>query len=286
MTGHCVRLRLLLRQRHWQSHRTFCAEYNKAAKSIDPRLVGIAPSRAQLHRWLSGELKGLPYGDHCRILENMFPGWSARQLFEAIPEDDDESATFAGTALSSVVPTGSETPGQRDEQPLSEMRLVTSGTELARALFDVLHEAHEYLVAVGSRSQQPAYLQEIERVFEARPDLIHYRILIGPPHSQILKDHLLRLLELRGLRRGNGARKTLHIGIQEDLTHHYERFFVANEQSAVVMMPSANSHMNFDTGLIVRNLSYVQGLLQHGQALYGKDRLESVTAVDGLEVLE
>jgi hypothetical protein len=285
VTGHCARLRLLLHQRHWQSHRTFSAEYDKAARSIDPRLVGTAPSRAQLHRWLSGELKGLPYGDHCRILEKMFPGWSAQHLFEAVPEDDDESATFAGAALSSVIPIGSGTPGQRDE-PLSEMQLVTSGPELARALFDVLHDAHEYLVAVGSRSQQPAYLQEIERVLETRPDLIHYRILIGPPHSQILKDHLLHLVELRGMRRGNGIRKTLHIGIQNDLCHHYERFFVANEQSAVVMLPSANSHMNFDTGLIVRSLSYVQGLLQHGQALYGKDRLESVTVIDGLEVLE
>jgi hypothetical protein len=279
-----MRLRLLLRQRHWQSHKTFCAEYDKAARSIDPRLMGGAPSRAQLHRWLSGELKGLPYGDHCRILEKMFPGWLAEQLFEAVA-DDDESTTFAGAALSSPIATGPKTPDQRNEQ-LTEIRLVTSGTELARALFDVLHEAHEYLVAVGSRSQQPAYLQEIERVLESRPDLIHYRILIGQPHSQILKDHLLRLLELRRLSSGNGFRKTLHIGIQEDLTYHYERFFVANEQSAVVMLPSANSHMNFDTGLIVHNLSYVQGLLQHGQALYGKDRLESVTAIEGLKVLE
>jgi hypothetical protein len=276
---------LLLRQRHWQSHRTFCAEYDKAALSIDPRLVGIAPSRAQLHRWLSGQLKGLPYGDHCRILEKMFPGWSAQQLFEAVPQDDNESATFAGAALASIISIGSETPSRRDE-PLSEMQLVTSGTELASALFDVIHEAHEHLVAVGSRSQQPAYLQEIERVLEARPDLIHYRILIGPPHSQILKDHLLRLIELRSRYRGNGVRKALYIGIQNDLTHHYERFFLANEQSAVVMLPSANSHMNFDTGLIVRNLSYVQGLLQHGQALYGQHRLESVTAINGLEVLE
>ncbi len=77
-----VRLKFLLRDRHWQTYRTFCNEYDKAARSIDPKLVGTWPSRAQLHRWLAGELKGIPYPDHCRILEAMFPGWTAERLFE------------------------------------------------------------------------------------------------------------------------------------------------------------------------------------------------------------
>jgi len=83
-----VRLRVLLEQRHWRNHRTFCIEYEKAAVSIDPRLKGTAPSRAQLHRWLSGELQQLPYSDHCRVLERMFPEWSVKQLFEAVSEDE------------------------------------------------------------------------------------------------------------------------------------------------------------------------------------------------------
>lgn len=82
MTAHPVLLKLLLRQRHWQKHSTFCREFDKAAGSVDPELVGTWPSRAQLHRWCSGELKGLPYPDACRVLEKMFPGWSAEQLFE------------------------------------------------------------------------------------------------------------------------------------------------------------------------------------------------------------
>lgn len=88
MTNSPVRLKVLLQEKHWQTHRTFCAEYDKAAKIVDPRLVGGAPSRAQLHRWVSGELKGLPYSDHCRVLERMFPGWTARQLFEPVRPDD------------------------------------------------------------------------------------------------------------------------------------------------------------------------------------------------------
>src|SRR5690349_16408247 len=88
MTTLPVRLKVLLRERHWQTYRTFNAEYDKAAKQVDPSLVGAGPSRAQLHRWTSGDVKGLPYPDHCRVLEKMFPGWKAEQLFEGVEEDE------------------------------------------------------------------------------------------------------------------------------------------------------------------------------------------------------
>jgi hypothetical protein len=88
-------LRLLLRRRHWQPHRTFTAEYDKAAAGIDRRLVGHGPSRVQLHRWQSGQLTGLPYPDHCRVLEAMFPGWSVTELFT--PATEEEIARREGT---------------------------------------------------------------------------------------------------------------------------------------------------------------------------------------------
>ncbi|MGH3544763.1 MAG: hypothetical protein ACRDPW_02345 [Mycobacteriales bacterium] len=77
-----TRLGILIHQRHWQSHQTFSAEYDRAARAIDPKLKDMAPRRAQLHRWMSGGLQRLPYGDHCRVLEQMFPGWTAQQLFD------------------------------------------------------------------------------------------------------------------------------------------------------------------------------------------------------------
>jgi hypothetical protein len=83
VTGQPILLKLLLRERHWQNYATFCAEYAKAAQRIDPALTHGYPSRAQLHRWLTGSLRSLPYADHCRVLEEMFPGWTAEQLFQA-----------------------------------------------------------------------------------------------------------------------------------------------------------------------------------------------------------
>lgn len=74
-------LKVLLRQRHLQGHRAFCREYDKTAKRIDPHLVGKHPGKAQYYKWLSGGLLGLPYADHCRVLETMFPNWTADRLF-------------------------------------------------------------------------------------------------------------------------------------------------------------------------------------------------------------
>ncbi|MGH3693914.1 MAG: hypothetical protein ACRDRX_07990 [Pseudonocardiaceae bacterium] len=78
-----VVLKVLLQHRHLQTHRVFCREYDRVAAKADPTLRGGWPSKAQFYRWLSGELVGLPYPDHCRILESMFPGWKVDQLFQA-----------------------------------------------------------------------------------------------------------------------------------------------------------------------------------------------------------
>jgi hypothetical protein len=78
----------------------FRASYENAARKVDRNLVGTAPSRAQLHRWISGGLKRLPYTDHCRVLETMFPGWTADQLFGPWPDGllPDEGAPRADRA--------------------------------------------------------------------------------------------------------------------------------------------------------------------------------------------
>lgn len=82
MNGKPIVLKILLQQRHLQGHRAFCREYDKVATELDKSLERTWPSKAQFYRWLSGELIGLPYADHCRILENMFPGWTAARLFD------------------------------------------------------------------------------------------------------------------------------------------------------------------------------------------------------------
>lgn len=98
MTGQPVRLKTLIRERHWQKYSTFVREFQKTARTIDSSLIGACPSRAQLHRWMNGQLKGLPYPDACQVLEKMFPGWTAHQMFEpaeseSTPSEPSPSAT-------------------------------------------------------------------------------------------------------------------------------------------------------------------------------------------------
>ena len=97
MSEQPVMLKILLREKHWQNYSTFCAEYDKAARRIDPDLAGHYPSRAQLHRWLTGAVRGVPYADHCRVLEEMFPGWTAEQLFQ--PLTGERPLTAPGGAV-------------------------------------------------------------------------------------------------------------------------------------------------------------------------------------------
>ncbi|PPK61880.1 hypothetical protein V5P93_002383 [Actinokineospora auranticolor] len=77
-----ILLKVLLRQRRVRGYTGFCREYDKAAATLDAHLVRRYPSKAQYYRWVSGELASLPYGEHCRVLEQMFPNWTAEQLFE------------------------------------------------------------------------------------------------------------------------------------------------------------------------------------------------------------
>jgi hypothetical protein len=72
----------------------------------------------------------------------------------------------------------------------------------------------------------------------------------------------------------------------EDLAHQPERFFVASERSAVVVMPSVNAAENFDSGVVLGHAQDALGLVQHARELYaGAQRLESVEAVQALQVV-
>jgi hypothetical protein len=282
MTSPSVTLKMFVHQRHWK-YSTFCAEYDRVAAELDPRLVGSSPSRAQYQRWLTGHLKGLPYPDACRILEGMFPGWSAEDLFRGSPTD----LPPAGAALrleldSGPVPAVLPAPVRPGVTAAERMWLITSGGELRTALVEVVRSARECLVAVGSRSCEPAYLHEIEPALQNRPALVHHRVLMGMPHNELLKHHLVRLLDVAGPAIEGRAR--VHISLVTDLVRDQEKCFVASESCVLVVLPSANSPRNFDTGLLVDDPNYADALVQHGRALCGPQRLESVQAIEALQV--
>lgn len=87
-------LKILLTERHLQSHTAFCREYMAVARRIDPGLSSTTPGREQYQRWLSGRLKTKPHPDHCRVLERMFPGRTISDLFTAAPAAESSQAAM------------------------------------------------------------------------------------------------------------------------------------------------------------------------------------------------
>jgi hypothetical protein len=121
-----IRLSVLLKERHWQSYGAFVREYRKAARQVDPDLEKSPPSRAQFYRWLSGDVKTLPYADHCIVLEKMFSSWTVASLLEPVAKEsppptsqqldpeDDGSAYF--TRLFSAIDVGFDNPGNASHE--------------------------------------------------------------------------------------------------------------------------------------------------------------------------
>jgi hypothetical protein len=76
-----IALKSLLQQRHLHEYSEFVAEYERRAKELDLPRHASAPTKAQYYRWVGGHIQNLPRGYHCMVLEQMFPGWTARELF-------------------------------------------------------------------------------------------------------------------------------------------------------------------------------------------------------------
>jgi hypothetical protein len=178
-------LKELLVTRHWQKYETFCSEYDRVAASIDKRLRATQPSRAQYYRWLSGHLKaGLPYPDACRVLEAMFPGHAAQELFRASPIDGAARRGATGSAdkdprdsetrlLASLINGGLTNAGadhsERDwgasPDELASWRPPASSAAVPPPLSDVADDARDtYTDAARVIARRLVALQQRERI--------------------------------------------------------------------------------------------------------------------------
>ncbi|WP_414166370.1 XRE family transcriptional regulator [Streptoverticillium reticulum] len=163
------------------------------------------------------------------------------------------------------------------------VKVLTRWTDLIESMVGVVAGAREQLVVTGSRSREKAYLAAIETAVAQQPDLVHYRVLYGPPRHRALVGHLVRLLELRDpAARRNGV-KTLHIGMVES-AEVLERFFVASETAAVVPLPSFHGADGFDCGVLLSREA-AAGLVHHGREACASARpVETFEAVRALPV--
>ncbi|MET9710283.1 helix-turn-helix domain-containing protein [Nocardiopsis alba] len=160
--------------------------------------------------------------------------------------------------------------------------LVNGPRGLREAMREVARTAASHLAVTGSRSRDVAYLKTIEKVLAARPELVHYRLLFGPPRNRVLHAHLGRLLEVRDPEDRSLGMKTLHIGLIRPEQDMPERFFVASERAAVVPIPSLTSAYGFDSGVLLGPPA-AERLLDHARQCYAAaTRVESLEALHGL----
>lgn len=163
-------------------------------------------------------------------------------------------------------------------------RLLVDYRDLHKAMTAVVDGARRYLAVTGSRSRDATYLAAIESALATRPELVHYRVLFGPPRHAVLTDHLLRLLDLRNPA-DRSLGKTLHIGMVVEDLGMPERFFCAAETSAVVPIPSLTSAEAFDSGVLLGPKS-AERLIDHARQCYAAARrVETVQAIRALPVL-
>ena len=188
MTTKPIALKALLQERHLQTHRAFCREYDKVATAIDPTLRGGWPSKAQFYRWLSGDLVGLPYADHCRILEGMFPDWKVDQLFHT----RDEGIEFIPKppALRTQNPPRSALPTEQFNQ-FKEARISNLWHHTNSAALDDLVErinnAHEEITVFGLTRNFYAK-DDILPLFEVKASEIPVTLYIMDPHCDSRRD--------------------------------------------------------------------------------------------------
>jgi hypothetical protein len=110
-------------------------------------------------------------------------------------------------------------------------------------------------------------------------------VLFGPPHHQVLKDHLAELLKIRDPDDRSLGFKTLHIEVIEDTQRRPERFFCACEWSAVIVIPSLNVAEGFDSGVRLEG-DEARALVQHAIQVYHASRpVETAAAVSALAVV-
>lgn len=74
-------LKALLHERHLHEYSAFASEYRRIARDLELPRDAEPPTKATYYYWLSGQMRGLPRGYHCLVLEQMFAGWTARDLF-------------------------------------------------------------------------------------------------------------------------------------------------------------------------------------------------------------
>ncbi len=97
-------LKELLTERHLHEYSAFSVEYRRVARELELPRSADPPTKATYYNWLGGNLRDLPRGYHCLVLEQMFPGWTAKDLFSSVDIRRSRSSASRNGLLGSIAP--------------------------------------------------------------------------------------------------------------------------------------------------------------------------------------
>ena len=164
------------------------------------------------------------------------------------------------------------------------VRFVRTATAVRRELERLVDEAHEVLVCLGSRSREASYLDRIAAKLTHEPHVVHYRILWGPPHHDVMIPHLYRLLALETLRESQDSAARVRVGLICDTTREPERFMVANEHEALFVLPPQQVG-GFDSAIVFRDSDVVPRLRDYVADLHNYSQRVTPEIVQGFQPL-
>lgn len=164
------------------------------------------------------------------------------------------------------------------------VRVVRTSAELRRQLERLVDEARECLLCLGSRSREAGYLDHIAAKLTHEASVAHYRVLWGEPHHDVMIPHLFRLLSLQSLRESQDNAAKIRIGLFRDWKLEPERFIVANEHEALMVL-APQQVGTFDSAVIFRNDDTVARAKDYVTDLYNCSQRVTLEVVQQMQPL-
>jgi hypothetical protein len=162
------------------------------------------------------------------------------------------------------------------------VRFLRTPTAVRREMERVVDEARECLICLGSRSREASYLERIAAKLTHQPQVVHYRILWGPPHHEVMIPHLYRLLGLQSLREAQDNAARIRVGLIADTLQEPERFLVANEHEALIVLPPQQVG-GFDSAIVFAEGDIVPRFRDYVTDLYNYSQRVTADVVQGFQ---
>ncbi|MEN8905362.1 MAG: hypothetical protein ABF289_05335 [Clostridiales bacterium] len=140
--------------------------------------------------------------------------------------------------------------------------------KLMEKQIEIVENAEKVLAITGSRTRNEKYMKTIESAIIKNPNLEYYRILLGMPHNEGLKSHLFNCLKIVEPIEKEKMKRYLFLGFYKDTKLESEKFICSNEKQALVILPSFERIMKYDSGIVFHDKNDVSRMVEYVKQLY------------------